>query len=63
MNFDSFHYFINFEILQWVKISGRAESSLVGRCYVLIYMLVMPLFIMFSELGDIHIQKGNFMLI
>ena len=48
---DSFHYFVNFEILQWVKIlkfSGRAESSLMERFYVLIHILVITLFIMFS---------------
>ena len=38
------------------RIASRAS------CYVLIHILVITLFIMFS-LVDINIQKGNFMLI
>ena len=39
---------LSLSLSRYLSLSGRAESSLVGRFYVLIYMLVMRLLIMFS---------------
>ena len=51
MTSDSFYYFINLRFYsgsRYLSLIGRAEPSLVGRFYVLIHMLVITLFIMFS---------------